>query len=129
MMISFCVPVLIKGLETIDEHLVPTKSYEWNLFTFQFRNEFKGSKEIEYGTESISFIKENKEVMYEKYGHSLRRRIDRKGHEIVLQDVRDLNVSPLGNGVQLTVTFTDNQILSSTIYTYSSRGGEGGNGQ
>ncbi|MBM7584605.1 competence protein ComGF [Bacillus pakistanensis] len=129
MMISFCVPLLIKGLETIDEHLVPRKSYEWNLYTFQFRNEFRGSYGIEYGKDSVSFIKGSREVTYEKYGHSLRRRIDRRGHEIVLQDVKAVTISSLTNGVQITVTFTDNQILSSSFFTYSSLEGEGGNGQ
>ncbi|MFD2681236.1 competence type IV pilus minor pilin ComGF [Bacillus seohaeanensis] len=116
--ISFSLLICMKGLHVVEEKLIPPQYYEWNLFRDSFRTEFRGATLGGIAEDSISFYVDNKEVLYEKYADSIRRRVNRKGHEIVLQKINEVNFSMRKNGVQMEVEFTNGEKAVSRLYNY-----------
>ena len=55
--------------------------------------------------------------MYEKYGSNIRRRVDLKGHEIMLQNIKAVTFEPIANGVRISVQDRFDQSESQVIRT------------
>ena len=55
--------------------------------------------------------------MYEKYGSNIRRRVDLKGHEIMLQNIKAVTFEPIVNGVRISVQDRFDQSESQVIRT------------
>jgi competence protein ComGF len=85
MMVALLFPLIIKTYTSIDHSLSPSSTYEWNLMVIQFRNEFVKAEEIDVKDNLVKLKIGNTIVSYEVYGTNIRRRVDLKGHEIVLQ--------------------------------------------
>ncbi|WP_409251338.1 competence type IV pilus minor pilin ComGF [Bacillus sp. SCS-153A] len=105
MVIASCFPVVITGITLAVTKLDPSKEYEWNLFSHQFRQEFRGATGINVTDYSIKFMKEGQEITYEKYGEFIRRRVDRRGHEIVLGPIDSVELKKFKNGVEIHASF------------------------
>jgi competence protein ComGF len=117
LLIATCMPPIITGITLIESKLDPSKEYEWNLFSHQFRLELRGAKNIKVTDSSITFMKNGEEILYEKYGDYVRRRVDRRGHEIVLGPLDALDLNTAKSGIEIHASFEDvNQI--GRFFTY-----------
>lgn len=119
-LIASCIPPLIKGVEMVDRKLEPSKKYEWDLFSHQFRQELKGAEEIKVMDTSISFLKGDEKIVVEVYGEFLRRRVDGRGHEIILGPFRNIQFSPCTRGVEINAGFQENLQVTGRFFTYGS---------
>ncbi|TYR75604.1 hypothetical protein FZC79_10580 [Rossellomorea vietnamensis] len=113
-----CVPVIMNGVLFVEAELAPSKEYEWNLFSQQFRQEFRGAENIKVTDTSITFTKSGEEVLYERYGDFLRRRVNKRGHELVLGPLQEIKLSSSSNGLEIAVTYEGELEWAGRFFTY-----------
>ncbi|WP_226673124.1 competence type IV pilus minor pilin ComGF [Rossellomorea aquimaris] len=104
-MISFSLPLMMKGFMMIKNDLVPPHYYEWSLFNESVRNELKNVEAVEIAPQHISFVMDGETILYETYDQSIRRRVNNRGHEIVLQAVDQVTFTSIRGGVHLDLEF------------------------
>lgn len=117
LVIATCLPVIITGITLVETKLDPSKEYEWNLFSHQFRQEFRGAKAVNLTEFSIIFMKDDQEITYEKYGEYIRRRVDKRGHEIVLGPLDALELNNVQNGIEIQASF-EGDLQIGRFFTY-----------
>lgn len=109
-------PLLIKAYERIDHAISTEKDFEWNLFLMELRKELRTSNGWEV-TKNGLYLKSGQEiVVYEKYNNLIRRRVDGKGHEVVLQKIKQINFSSNKNEIILHVQFTNNHTREAHLF-------------
>ncbi|MDF2904544.1 MAG: competence protein comGF [Bacillus sp. (in: firmicutes)] len=74
---------------------------EWEVFTSQIKKEIRMSTNITVLNQTLLLQKDGQTIIYEKYGTNLRRRVDYKGHEILLQNVGTFQFEKIGNGIRV----------------------------
>ncbi|MGF2617057.1 competence type IV pilus minor pilin ComGF [Rossellomorea aquimaris] len=116
---AICTPVIFNAVSYAENRLSPSKEYEWNLFSQQFRQEFHGSEDIKVNDSSIVFSKNGEVILYERYGDFLRRRVNRRGHELVLGPLQALEFSPCKNGVEINAVFEGEAEKTGRFFTYA----------
>ncbi|GIN85496.1 hypothetical protein J6TS2_18820 [Heyndrickxia sporothermodurans] len=98
-------PLFIKAYEQTQHSLSTEEDFEWNLFLIQLRKEIRTSDAWKINGNRLFLYFDNIEVLYEQYGNSIRRRVDSKGHEVVLQKVKSILLSNENNGFSLNILF------------------------
>lgn len=116
--ISLSIPLLMKGVETIKNEMVPPYYYEWNLFSESLKNELWKGTDIKVLPQEISFNKNGEKISYEKYNSSIRRRVNDTGHEVVLQSVGSFSLTPLEQGIRINVDFNNGERVESEFFYY-----------
>lgn len=77
--------------------------FEWEVFISQIKKEVRMSQRVTVNNQQIQLDKDGQIIIYEKYGSNLRRRVDGKGHEILMQKVDFFRFKGLPNGVLVEV--------------------------
>jgi competence protein ComGF len=116
--ISLSFPLIMKGFETIKTDSVPPRYYEWNLFSENLRNEIWNGENIMISPEQISLDKEGERITYERYQNSIRRRVNERGHEVVLQSIHSLTFFEVPQGVKVEVDFERGEKMESEFYYF-----------
>ncbi|HEY4554779.1 MAG TPA: competence type IV pilus minor pilin ComGF [Bacillaceae bacterium] len=101
------IPLMLKTFVSIDRVLTVEKDYEWNLFLIQFRKELNEIKKRHMDRERVYLDGTNLVITYEKYGSVIRRKVNDKGHEIVLQNVKSVLFYDVERGIGMAVEFQD----------------------
>nr|WP_275950903.1 competence type IV pilus minor pilin ComGF [Cytobacillus citreus] len=91
---------------------------EWQVFVSQLKKELRLSEGLEVYENKVILRKNGQNVIYEKYGTNLRRRVNYEGHEIVLQKVDTFNFTPIQDGMKLTVKDLYHQSHSALLFSY-----------
>ncbi|MBU8879365.1 ComGF family competence protein [Bacillus sp. FJAT-29790] len=117
LIVSF-LPLSFKYLFQNDQFDARTQIMEWHVFVNQLKKEMRGSEVMDVSNERIALRRNGQVILYERYGTNIRRRVDFKGHEIVLQQVGSLQFFRIKNGVKLTVKDLFNQSHASSLYSY-----------
>ncbi|MEW8986997.1 MAG: competence type IV pilus minor pilin ComGF [Bacillus sp. (in: firmicutes)] len=99
-------PMLISTLSREQPLERRVQRLEWEVFISQIKKEIRMSQKVTINNQSLLLEKDGSIIIYEKYGTNLRRRVDYKGHEIILQQVRAFQFQRLLNGVLVQVTDT-----------------------
>ncbi|WP_244668179.1 competence type IV pilus minor pilin ComGF [Bacillus sp. NTK074B] len=118
-MISFSLPLMMKAVTMIKNDLVPPHYYEWNLFNESVRNELKNAKSIEIAPQHISFVIDGETILYETYNQSIRRRVNNRGHEIVLQAVDQATFTSIRGGMHLDLEFEGGEKVEGDFFCFS----------
>ncbi|KAF0818412.1 MULTISPECIES: competence type IV pilus minor pilin ComGF [unclassified Cytobacillus] len=93
-----------------------TQRLEWHVFINQLKKEIRMADASKITPASIVLTVDGKTVLYEKYGSSLRRRVDMKGHEIVLQKLKSISFASANGGVVINVSDNFDQEHSAFLY-------------
>lgn len=116
LLIVFSLPLFLKILNewtTPKSHVNPL---EWQVFIQQSKIEIREASEIYIDDETLKLTKYNGEIVsYEMYDDKLRRRVNSRGHEILLQNVKSVTYKPEHNGVTIICYGEDNQQYSARI--------------
>lgn len=112
MLVAFSIFLLIMGflplmLSTISREQPLEKriqQLEWEIFISQIKKEIRMSQKVTITNQILQLEKDGEMIIYERYGSNLRRRVNNKGHEIVLQQVQAFSFERLLNGVLVNVT-------------------------
>ncbi len=77
---------------------------EAQLFFRLFCKEVREASRVTIVGDNVELLKtDGVRVLYERYGSSIRRRVNGTGHEVVLQDIRRMKVDLLGQKVTIEV--------------------------
>jgi len=90
---------------------------EWTVFCSQVQKEIMTCSKGEVIGSKLMLTKDTDSILYEKYGTSLRRRVNLTGHEILLQNVQEVSFVRLKNGIMLTVTDLKGKVFSATFHS------------
>ncbi|KMM37851.1 competence type IV pilus minor pilin ComGF [Guptibacillus hwajinpoensis] len=83
---------------------VDLQHQEAQLFFRLFCKEVREASQITIVGDKVELLKtDGARVLYERYGSSIRRRVNGTGHEVVLQDIRRVKVNLLGKKVTIEV--------------------------
>jgi competence protein ComGF len=85
---------------------------EWEVFIGQTKKEIRMSDRVSVDSNRLTLVKDGQSIMYEQYGSAIRRRVNLKGHEIVLQNVKTITFQEVVNGVRIVIV--DNFAQSET---------------
>jgi competence protein ComGF len=91
---------------------------EWEVFSAQVKKEIRISKKMTISNQLVLLEKDGQIISYEKYGTNIRRRVDYKGHEILLQKVQSFRFEKLKNGVRVYVVDLYGYEYEESIYSY-----------
>ncbi|WP_083413091.1 competence type IV pilus minor pilin ComGF [Bacillus massilinigeriensis] len=75
------------------------QTLEWEVFNSQLKREFRTGFLIIAQKEKLLIQKGSDTILYEKYGSNIRRRVNNEGHEIMLQNVREVRFTSDGHSV------------------------------
>ncbi len=90
MMILSFVPLIYQEAQKINQLSDLSDESEWLLFRKQFLDEIQHAHTVQISVDTISFInQEEKQITYQHYKDLLRRQVDGRGHEPVLQNVQE----------------------------------------
>lgn len=117
LIISFF-PLSFKYIFQNDPLDARTQTMEWAVFVNQLKKELRLSDGMTVSPNRIVLSKNGQAILYEVYGTSIRRRVDMKGHEVVLQQVKSVNFEQITDGVKVTVGDSYHQTHSATVHSY-----------
>ncbi|WP_172655796.1 competence type IV pilus minor pilin ComGF [Rossellomorea aquimaris] len=123
-MISLCIPLIMKGFSTIKNDMVPPHYYEWNLFNESLKDELWRGEGVVVTPDKIFFIVSGQAISYEKYNQSIRRRVNNRGHEVVLQAVDSFSFASIIQGVHMELEFVGGEKVEGEFFYFST--GQGG---
>lgn len=116
LVIVFSLPLLLK---VFDIWTIPKNDFsqlEWQIFTQQSKLEIRESAEIHVDDHQLRFTKFTGEIVtYELYNNKLRRQVNGRGHEILLQNIKSVRFKPKNNGVMIICFDKDNRQYSSLV--------------
>lgn len=93
------------------------QAMEWEVFWMQMKKEIRVASKAEVVSGRLVLTKDGETIYYEKYNSLLRRRVNSLGHEILLQNVSNYQVSVLPNSVRVTVTDLNGKTYSAKAYS------------
>lgn len=110
-LIMSIMPFIFQTIHTLDRLLETDQDYEWNLFIIGLRKELEEAEQINVmklnAKTSLILEKRNQVITYEPYGQSLRRKVNKLGHEIVLQEIHSIEFILNEEEVLIQVEFLD----------------------
>lgn len=95
---------------------------EWQILIQQMKMEIRESREITVSNgKSVSFYNVAGDVVsFEKYTDKIRRRVNSKGHELLLQHITDVTFEPRINGFLISVVTVDGKTYQAFISSLTS---------
>lgn len=110
-LIMSILPFILQTMYTLDSIVETDQDYEWNLFIIGLRKELEEAEQINVmklnAKTSLILEKRNQVITYEPYGQSLRRKVNKLGHEIVLQEIHSIEFILNEEEVLIQVEFLD----------------------
>ncbi|MCQ6273718.1 ComGF family competence protein [Bacillus sp. V3B] len=76
---------------------------EWAVFIGQTKKEIRMSDKVSVVGNRLTLVKDGQSIIYERYGSNIRRRVNLKGHEITLQNIKTVTFEEVVNGVRISV--------------------------
>lgn len=111
-------PLSFKYLFQNENYEERNKAMEWQVFVNQLKMDIRFAEELTIFNESIVLLKNGQRIQIDKHGTNIRRRVDNKGHEIALQQIKSLQFDQLTDGFRMTVQDLDNQMHNATMYSF-----------
>lgn len=111
MLLSFFIFMIILTLLLTPFRLILDKQFseralqemEWDVFILELKKETKLSQGISVSNNKLVLYVDGRVVTYEKYGSSIRRRVDSTGHEVALQGINKVDFIMQKNGFRVKV--------------------------
>jgi competence protein ComGF len=94
------------------------QTMEWDVFCSQIKKEIRMSSKAQLVGTSLVLTEDAGTIVYEKYGNVLRRRVNNTGHEVLLQNVSEVNFSLMPNTVRVTVKDLYRRDYTVNVYSF-----------
>jgi competence protein ComGF len=125
MIMSF-VPVIIKMTQDYQKTAVSLSTQEWDLFLQQLTFELREGEQVKTGYQKVSFMNSyDQTITYEKYGKNIRRRVNGTGHEILLQNIANVEFTRVPKGLFIQVQDLEQRTYAERVSLFHSDGGGG----
>ncbi|WP_010678102.1 competence type IV pilus minor pilin ComGF [Bacillus timonensis] len=94
---------------------------EWQILIQQMKMEIREANQISVSkNEGVSFYNAAGDlVSFEKYTDKIRRRVNKKGHEVLLQQITDVTFETKTNGFLISVITVDGKIYQAMISAFT----------
>ncbi len=113
-------PILFSILSQWTNEQSRLHPFEWEVAMSQLLMEVREGKEIRIRDGNLELTNyDNKVISYEKYSNMLRRRVNGKGHEVILQQIQSAQFSLFQGGVRLLVTDQEGAEYTSYLYRWN----------
>ena len=119
LIIAAFIPLSINMIYRIGDVDDRIQRMEWEVFISQVKKEIRMSEyvEVDINNNRLLLLKDGRQILYEKYSSNVRRRVDTKGHEILLQNIETLSFEKVIGGVKISVQDVYHQNHTSVIRT------------
>jgi competence protein ComGF len=119
LIIAAYIPLSINMIYRIGDVDDRIQRMEWEVFISQVKKEIRMSEhvEVDINNNRLLLLKDGRQILYEKYSSNVRRRVDTKGHEILLQNIESLSFEKVIGGVKISVQDVYDQNHTSVIRT------------
>ena len=119
LIIAAYIPLSINMIYRIGDVDDRIQRMEWEVFISQVKKEIRMSEhvEVDINNNRLLLLKDGRQILYEKYSSNVRRRVDTKGHEILLQNIETLSFEKVIGGVKISVQDVYDQNHTSVIRT------------
>ncbi|NGP43578.1 ComGF family competence protein [Bacillaceae bacterium SIJ1] len=104
---------LIASLELQPEAAMERQ--ELYLFVRDLQREYQMSAKAEVQGDELHLTVNGERVTYEKYNDIYRRQVNGRGHDVVLQDVKNMSFQLLKGGLLVAIQFKSGQTVLETI--------------
>lgn len=94
------------------------QNMEYELFISQLKKEVQRSEEVFVADGKLVVINGEERVTFQKYGGVLRRQVQGKGHEVVLQNMASVHFSEEGRNLFIEVEDIYQQTNQAKIYPF-----------
>lgn len=91
---------------------------EWEVFVSQIKKEIQTSDDINIVNSQLVLLDGEEMITFQKYGSQIRRLVNMRGHEIVLQNVASVQFEKRGRNVSITVVDIYEHSNMTTIYPF-----------
>lgn len=126
MLLSFFIFTIILTLLLTPLRLMLDKQFsekelqemEWEVFILELKKETKMSQGISVSNNKLVLYVDGRVVTYEKYGSSVRRRVDSTGHEVALQAINKVEFIMQKNGFRVKVVDRFGMAKETSIRSY-----------
>ena len=120
LIIASFIPISISMLYQnglVDERL---QKMEWEVFIAQVKKEIRVSDHVNVDGNKLYLKKNGQTILYQQYNSNIRRRVNLKGHEIMLQNIKSVQFEKVVQGVKISVQDHYHQSETSVIRTFIS---------
>ncbi|WP_185113070.1 competence type IV pilus minor pilin ComGF [Peribacillus sp. FSL E2-0218] len=124
MLISLFVVQLFSIIQTQVEAVNKLHPKEWEVFTMQMHQEIRSSKSQVVRGSGLYLMSGDQLSSIEQYEDKVRRRVDGKGHEVILQNISKFQVKKDGSVIVLVVTDKAGTTFSRSFHPYFKDGNE-----
>jgi competence protein ComGF len=88
----------------------------FEVFMKQAKREVLTSDRIYYYDFRMILINGGDHIIYERYGEKIRRRVNSKGHEVLLFDIKNFIIEKINNGLKLIIEHNNGQTSEGEIF-------------
>ena len=90
---------------------------EWEMFINQIKKEIRMSEKIEFTPYNrVLLWNGDRNILYEKYGNRIRRRVDGRGHQIILFKIKQFSYGKMEHGITITVLHENGRLYEAKIF-------------
>lgn len=110
MMCAASIPLLYSSLFQAAKAVEPASQEEWALFVIQLRNELYMSDHWETDGQNLwmnNHHLDSMQIRIQAYQNKVRRRVNGKGYEVMLQEIKKLSFQQQGGKLYVYVQFED----------------------
>ncbi|MFJ7746159.1 competence type IV pilus minor pilin ComGF [Peribacillus sp. NPDC097295] len=108
LMILMTISLFVLQLFTIIQIQIGTKNKihpkEWEIFTLQMQQEVRSSKSQDVVGNKLYLLSGEDLSLIEQYNDKLRRRVNGGGHEVILQNISNVEVEKVDNVIEIHIT-------------------------
>ncbi|MFD1736525.1 competence type IV pilus minor pilin ComGF [Bacillus salitolerans] len=117
--IAFLFPLIIQVFEKWTNEKTILHPFEWEVATRQLSIEIREAKKMVISDNTIELITTSgNSVTYKMYNQALLRQVNNKGHEIVLQNIRNFQVVDEEYSIRIDVTDLSDETYHVSIYRW-----------
>jgi competence protein ComGF len=91
---------------------------EWEVFCSQMKKEIRMSTKVQVSGSSLILTEDVGTVVYEQYENVLRRRVNLTGHEVLLQNISNVNFTLLKNSINVAIKDLNGKDYTVMVYSF-----------
>lgn len=102
-----------------------TQQLEFELFISQLNTELQGCDYMDVRNGKLYIQSAGEGIIFEKYGTSIRRLVEFRGHELILQNIKSVEFSKSQTSIHIKVVDQDNFVYEDQLFPFIQVVGEG----
>lgn len=118
-------PVIFTIILNMNHVTNRTQQLEFELFIGQLNTELQGCDYIDVRNGKLYLQSAGEEITFEKYGTSIRRLVQYRGHELILQNIKSIEFSKSQNSINIKVVDQDYFVYEDQLFPFLQVVGEG----